>query len=181
MTESLASWEEDIIVCPNTFLIKSITFRVFLCDQTFDHRHAYSTRLLIMVAYLHRKRMSEFLYCLFAMCFKSRKVPQCLTKNHCMLQSYTRQKMCTWKTWSVQYLLVRWDGHSEHFDGMLSCLIGSLLDPTTWLLVAGHRMAISDHHYVLILMIMGAPADRCMSLFSHMAIRKNHILKCRFK
>ncbi len=109
-----------------------------------------------------------------------------IKKSHCMLQSYTRQK--NWcnaleklEVASVRYLLVRWDGHSEHFDGMLSCLIGSLLDPTTWLLVAGHRVAIRDHHYVLILMIMGAPADRCMWLFSHMAICKNHILKCHFK
>lgn len=43
---------------------------------------------------------------------------------------------------------------------MLLGLIGSLLHASTWLLVTSDRVAISHHHDVLVLMVVGAPNEQ---------------------
>lgn len=58
----------------------------------------------------------------------------------------------------VVYLLVRCDGHSEHFDSMVLGFVRSLLDASTLLFVTSDGMAISHYHNVLVLMIVGTPA-----------------------
>lgn len=65
----------------------------------------------------------------------------------------------------VLYLLVRRDGNSEHFDSMLPGFISSLLHASAWLFVTSDGMAISHHHDVLVLMVVGTPA--CSQTHKH--------------
>lgn len=76
----------------------------------------------------------------------------------------------------VLYLLVRRDGHSEHFDSILLGFISGLLHTSTRLFVPGDGVAIGHHHDVLVLLVVGAPVSprhrhmiRHISFWHHLA------------
>lgn len=69
------------------------------------------------------------------------------------------------------YLLVRWDGDGEHFDSVMLGFVSSLLHASTGLFVTSNRMAISDYHDVLVLVVVGASVCK----MTHKHTFKNNI------